>query len=74
MKTVNPAYIEALKKVVKNSPYPRHMAMVLNHIELDRADVAIINPANKHVISVEAIWRTEIQEPFEKTGFPPSRE
>jgi len=34
----------------------------------------IINPANKHVISVEAIWRTEIQEPFEKTGFPPSRE
>lgn len=41
MKTVNPEYIEALKKVVKNSPYPMHMAMVLNHIELDRADVAI---------------------------------
>jgi len=34
----------------------------------------LINPANKHVISVEAIWRTEIQEPCEKTGFPPSRE
>jgi len=41
MKTVNPEYIEALKKVVKNSPYPMHMAMILNHIELDRADVAI---------------------------------
>ncbi|HKK91691.1 MAG TPA: hypothetical protein VJ936_09845 [Desulfobacteraceae bacterium] len=41
MENVNPAYVEALKKAVKNSPYPRHMAMELGHIELDRADVVI---------------------------------
>ncbi|MFZ0611802.1 MAG: PaaI family thioesterase [Desulfobacterales bacterium] len=41
MKALNPAYIEELKKVVKNSPYPRHMAMVLAHIELDRAEIAL---------------------------------
>lgn len=41
MKVLNPAYIEELKNVVKRSPYPRHMAMVLNHIELDRADIAL---------------------------------
>jgi uncharacterized protein (TIGR00369 family) len=41
MKTVNPAYIEKLKDVIKNSPYPKHMAMTLSHIEFDKADVAI---------------------------------
>jgi len=41
MKTVNPAYIEELKNVVKKSPYPRHMSMVLDHIEIDRADIVI---------------------------------
>jgi len=41
MQTVNPAYVEELKKVVKKSPYPRHMAMVLDHIEIDRADIVI---------------------------------
>jgi len=41
MQMVNPAYIEELKNVVKNSPYPRHMAMVLDHIEFDRADIAL---------------------------------
>ena len=41
MQMVNPAYIDALKRVVKNSPYPRHMAMVLDHIEIDKADVAL---------------------------------
>jgi uncharacterized protein (TIGR00369 family) len=41
MKKVNPAYIDALKKVVEQSQYPRHMAMVLSHIEINRADVVI---------------------------------
>jgi uncharacterized protein (TIGR00369 family) len=41
MTKVNLAYIEALKRIVAESPYPRHMAMVLDHIEIDRADVAI---------------------------------
>ena len=38
---VNPAYIEALKDEVKKSPYPNHMAMVLENIEFDRAEVVI---------------------------------
>ena len=38
---VNPSYVEALKRVVKKSPYPSHMAMVLDHIELDRADIVL---------------------------------
>jgi len=41
MKILNPAYIEELKTVVKQSPYPRHMGMVLDHIEIDKADIAI---------------------------------
>lgn len=41
MKTVNPAYIDALKNVVERSPYPRHMAMTMAHIEIDRAEVVI---------------------------------
>jgi uncharacterized protein (TIGR00369 family) len=48
MKTINPEYIEALKAAVKKSPYPRHMAMELDHIELDRATV-VINLANCHL-------------------------
>ena len=38
---VNPAYVEALKSLVKQSPYPSHMRMVLDHIEIDRAEVVI---------------------------------
>ena len=38
---VNPAYIEALKRAVETSPYPNHMAMVLEDIAIDRADVVI---------------------------------
>jgi len=38
---VNPSYVEALKRVVKNSPYPSHMAMTLDHIEIDGADVGL---------------------------------
>jgi hypothetical protein len=34
MKT-NPAYVEALKTVVRNSPYPRHMSMTLDHIDME---------------------------------------
>lgn len=41
MKILNPAYIEELKSVVKKSPYPRHMGMVLERIEIDRADIAL---------------------------------
>jgi len=48
MKIVNPEYIEELKKIVKNSPYPKHMAMELDHIEFDEADV-IINLADYHL-------------------------
>jgi len=38
---VNPAYVEALKSLVRNSPYPNHMRMVLDHIEIDKAEVVI---------------------------------
>ena len=41
MQIINPAYIEALRRMVKKSPYPSHMAMVLDDIEIDRADVVI---------------------------------
>jgi len=38
---VNPAYVEGLKSLVRNSPYPNHMRMVLDHIEIDKAEVVI---------------------------------
>lgn len=41
MQAVNPAYIEELKSVVKNSPYPRHLAMELAHIAFDTAEIAL---------------------------------
>ena len=41
MQKVNPAYVEALKTIVKKSPYPSHMRMVLDRIEIDRAQVVI---------------------------------
>jgi uncharacterized protein (TIGR00369 family) len=41
MHKVNPAYVEALKTVVKTSPYPSHMRMTLDHIAIDRAEVVI---------------------------------
>lgn len=37
----NPEYIEAAKKLLNESPYPAHMAMRLNELELDRAVVEI---------------------------------
>lgn len=37
----NPAYVEALKDIVKNSPYPSHMQMTLDQIALDAAEVGI---------------------------------
>ncbi len=48
MKIVNPEYIEELKKIVKNSPYPSHMAMEIEHIEFDKA-IIIINLADYHM-------------------------
>lgn len=41
MQTVNPAFVETLKATVKNSPYPTHMRMTLDHVELDQAEVVI---------------------------------
>jgi len=38
---LNPEYIAALKIEVKNSPYPRHMAMELDEIEFDKADIVL---------------------------------
>ena len=39
---VNPVYVEALKALVKKSPYPSHMRMVLNHIESTRRKSSLI--------------------------------
>lgn len=41
MKIVNPGYVTALKAAVKHSPYPSHMKMELDHIELDKAEIII---------------------------------
>jgi len=41
MQTVNPVFVEILKTTVKNSPYPTHMRMTLDHVEIDRAQVVI---------------------------------
>jgi uncharacterized protein (TIGR00369 family) len=41
MQKINPDYIEELKNVVKTSPYPKHMAMVVDKIEIDGAVIAI---------------------------------
>jgi uncharacterized protein (TIGR00369 family) len=44
----NPIFVEELKSVVKKSPYPSHMGMVLDHIDIDKANV-IINLAECHL-------------------------
>jgi len=41
MQTVNPAFVETLKETVRNSPYPMHMRMTLEHVGIDRAEVVI---------------------------------
>lgn len=41
MPIVSPAYVEKLKHIVGTSPFPRHMAMVLDEIEIDRAVIAL---------------------------------
>ncbi|WP_022669279.1 PaaI family thioesterase [Desulfospira joergensenii] len=41
MRKPNPEYIDALKLVVKNSPYPRHMAMELDRIGLESCDLVL---------------------------------
>ena len=48
MQPVNPDYVEALKSVVKQSPYPRHMKMVLDGIAPDRA-VIVLTLAQCHL-------------------------
>ena len=42
MEVVNPAYIKELKTIVKKSPYLKHMAMALDHIEIDGAKILYI--------------------------------
>lgn len=46
--TPNPVYIEEVKKVVKDSPYPKHMSMVLVDLAIDRATVEL-NLNNNHL-------------------------
>lgn len=41
MKNLNPEYVETLKKKVKESPYPTHMRMTLEEIEMDRCEILI---------------------------------
>ena len=48
MEIVNPAYIKELKTVFKKSPYPKHMAMTLDHIEIDGANI-VLNLADYHL-------------------------
>ncbi len=48
IKTINPAYVNELKDVVKNSPYPSHMAMAIDRIEYDSADI-ILDLAQCHL-------------------------
>lgn len=40
-KTLNPAYIEEIKKIVRESPYPKHMSMMLTDMAFDRATVEL---------------------------------
>jgi uncharacterized protein (TIGR00369 family) len=41
MLTPNPAYTRELMQIVNTSPYPRHMAMRLAAIAVDRAEIAL---------------------------------
>lgn len=41
METVNPAYVEELKSLVKHSPYPSHMVMQIDDIEIDKSTIAL---------------------------------
>lgn len=41
MLTPNPEYVEELMRVVNTSPYPKHMAMRLAAIDLDRAVIEL---------------------------------
>ncbi|MCF8114372.1 MAG: PaaI family thioesterase [Desulfotignum sp.] len=41
MKSPDPKYVETLKKMVKESPYPAHMRMTLEEIEMDRCEILI---------------------------------
>ncbi len=41
MQRVNPAYDAALKNLVKEAPFPRHMAMALDEIAIDHAVVTL---------------------------------
>ena len=48
MDKINPAYIEELKTLVKESPFPSHMAMQIAEIQVDRADIRL-NLADCHL-------------------------
>ncbi|MCG8642801.1 MAG: PaaI family thioesterase [Desulfobacterales bacterium] len=38
---INPAYVDELKRRVKNSPFPSHMIMEIDHIEPDAARITL---------------------------------
>lgn len=46
--TPNPAYIEEVKNIVRNSPYPKHMSMTLTDLAFDRA-TAELRLSNNHL-------------------------
>lgn len=48
MKPVNPAYVDELKELLKKSPYPTHMSMEIETIDIDRADI-IMDLGNCHL-------------------------
>lgn len=48
MMKVNPAYVDELKKTVKYSPYPSHMIMEIDGIEIDTASI-ILDLAKCHL-------------------------
>lgn len=41
MQTLNPAYVETIKRFINDTPFPRHMAMALHHLEIDKSDIVL---------------------------------
>jgi uncharacterized protein (TIGR00369 family) len=48
MTIVNPEYIKELKTIVKESPYPKHMSMAIDSIEIDKAQI-VLNTSDCHL-------------------------
>lgn len=41
MAAVNPKYVQELKTLIKNSPYPSHINMEIDHIDIDQAEIGM---------------------------------